>query len=245
MPNKQTLQLLSTAVAIKTNLEYQNKELKTFLESAKVAANRLNNSLTEIAIALESVSHCAPPLGKSETDVLLKSKTNIAKITRELNSQLEKPYLQFYRETNNAHSKIMEKMLIQAGKLDPSSSSQVRQYLNQALDIILEINKQLEQCLQLIDKCKMRLASIDEQFQRLNLPNSIEATTKEIIKLNTSLESLKIHLSEAPPEGYTQQFLPLQQALAKLQQQSAPLLRDQSSETSAVPENSSPRPTIQ
>lgn len=246
MPNKQTLQLLSTAVAIKTNLEYQCTELKTFTETAQVATAKMLSSLEGIAINLQAVGACAPPLGKTETDLLLKSKTHISKLFRELNTQLEKPYLQFQREASNAHSKIMEKMLIQVGKLDSTSAAQIRKHLNQALDIITEINKQLDICLQIIDKCKARLNAIEEQFNRLNLPNSLEATTKEVINLSTTLANLNMRLVTEPAQSYQPQFLPLQQALHKLREQSESLIQPLTQvDTGAVARNSELRPSIQ
>lgn len=243
MPNKQTLQLLSSAVAVKTNLEYQSKELKIFADVSKTTASNLTSLLAEVTANLQIVAACPPPIGKVETDLLLKCKNRISKLSRDLQLQLEKPYLQFQSHVNSVHNKIVERMFTQACKLDSGSAEKMRKYLNQALDIILEMNKQFADCLQYIDKCKAKLQVVEAEFNRLNLPRDIEAITKEVVKISASLASLDLQISQEPPQKYEQQFLPLQQALSKLQQQSGAFLgpRD-TAQSSSVSESSRPQP---
>lgn len=222
MNQKQFAHLLSTATALCTTLEFQHKQAEEFTSMALAYSAEINNRIATTHINIQAIAANPPPLSKSDAEILSKLKSSLLKITQDLNKSIEKPLMQHQKEADDAQKKINERLLPELLKPCTFSLDPIRNQIVKAQELITKINRAVDRCLPELNKCQNKVAQARTDLQRINLPNEIEDTTKEVVKVTNELVTINQQLLENPAGRtlYQKNFLPLFAALDGLRIQS-------------------------
>lgn len=182
----------------------------------------LSIKVAEIGKTLEKIATYPLPLSREDVDTLKKLKSQLAKLSRDLEKELEKPTLQYKKDIDKLNQKIMDKILPQILRPCKFDLKEVAKYSAKAQDSISQINEQLDICFREISKCQGIVGKVRKVLQSLDLPNEIDSATKQVHKVAKELTSLNDQLLCTPlaAEHYPQEILHLYKALNSLKIQS-------------------------
>lgn len=222
MNEKKLMQLSGMTASAIASLEFQQQQLNVAQQHLMVNSRTIQSNIEVIINNLTAIAANPPPLNKTDIEILAKLKTNLHKISSEIGKDIERPAMQFKKELDHIQVTIRDKISKELVKPSTFNLDPLRKSLGKAQDLIQKNSLEIDKLLLELSKCQNKLAQAETQLHRLNLPNEIATTTKELTKVTKDLGGLQSHLALNPNvrELYQSQFLPLYDALEKLRLQS-------------------------
>ena len=217
MKEKQYLKLSLDVTNVVAALNLHNSRITEFASKCAIVCKDARETLDGISTSTQG----NPSLGTVQ-----QLKINLETLKANLKKEIELPTIEYKKSIDKIEHDVEKTNNNIKMQHDPTpyDLKPLLKSLEQAKSTLSALNQKLDLCFSDIVSYQAKIAYIDGCLQLLDLPNTIERTTKHIEKMSAELGGLQQQIASSPDKKtYQAAFLPLSTALAKLRIQSQDL----------------------
>lgn len=225
MNAKQYAQLMGLATKANTNLVILDAQITAFNAKCDAVCFEVKRNFDVMHTSLQAFAAAAAPLAKDQLDTLHGIKKALDKNCKNLHKEAEKPAQKLQQNIASVNKEITTKIIAELDSVHEPCHfdlAAIRTLVANMQVLMANSNKKLDGCFKNINRLQTQGAILKDLLQRLDLPEYIQQTTKQVQQITADLARLDLHLQTTPQQysQYQSAFLPLRAALLGLGTQS-------------------------